>query len=39
MPECAVMLNAAAPRLFLLELVRLGLSREPEFPDLGGTFD
>jgi arylsulfatase I/J len=25
--------------LFLLELVRLGLSHAPEFPDLGGTFD
>ena len=29
----------AAPPLFLLELVRLGLSHEPEFPDLGGTLD
>ena len=25
--------------LFLLELVRLGLSHAPEFPDLGGTED
>jgi arylsulfatase A-like enzyme len=25
--------------LFLLELVRLGLSHAPEFPDLGGSFD
>ena len=25
--------------LFLLELVRLGLSHAPEFPDLGGTLD
>jgi arylsulfatase A-like enzyme len=31
--------KAAAPPLFLLELVRLGLSHEPEFPDLGGTLD
>jgi len=29
----------AAPPLFLLELVRLGLSHKPEFPDLGGTED
>jgi arylsulfatase I/J len=29
----------AAPPLFLLELVRLGLSHEPAFPDLGGTSD
>jgi arylsulfatase I/J len=29
----------AAQPLFLLELVRLGLSHEPEFPDLGGTYD
>ncbi len=29
----------AAPPLFMLELVRLGLSHEPEFPDLGGTLD
>jgi arylsulfatase A-like enzyme len=29
----------AAPPLFLLELVRLGLSHAPEFPDLGGTAD
>jgi arylsulfatase I/J len=29
----------AAPPLFLLELVRLGLSHEPQFPDLGGTYD
>ncbi len=29
----------ATPPLFLLELVRLGLSHEPEFPDLGGTLD
>lgn len=29
----------AAPPLFLLELVRLGLSHKPEFPDLGGTYD
>ena len=27
------------PPLFLLELVRLGLSHAPEFPDLGGTED
>ena len=30
--------QAASP-LFLLELVRLGLSHKPEFPDLGGTDD
>lgn len=29
----------AARPLFLLELVRLGLSHEPEFPNLGGTYD
>ncbi len=29
----------AAPPLFLLELVRLGLSHQPEFPDLGGAYD
>jgi arylsulfatase A-like enzyme len=29
----------AAPSLFLMELVRLGLSHEPEFPDLGGPYD
>ena len=29
----------AAPPLFLLELVRLGLSHKPEFPALGGTDD
>jgi arylsulfatase I/J len=29
----------AAPPLFLLELVRLGLSHQPQFPDLGGTYD
>ena len=29
----------AAPPLFLLELVRLGLSHKPEFPDLGGAYD
>ena len=29
----------AAPPLFLLELVRLGLSHKPEFPDVGGTYD
>jgi len=29
----------AAPPLFLLELVRLGLSHKPEFPGLGGTDD
>ena len=29
----------AKPPLFLLELVRLGLSHAPEFPDLGGTLD
>jgi arylsulfatase I/J len=29
----------AAPPLFMLELVRLGLSHKPEFPDLGGTYD
>jgi arylsulfatase A-like enzyme len=29
----------AAPPLFLMELVRLGLSHEPEFPDLGGPYD
>ena len=29
----------AAPPLFLLELVRLGLSHKPEFPDVGGTDD
>jgi len=29
----------AAPPLFLLELVRLGLSHKPEFPDLGGAED
>ena len=29
----------AAPPLFLLELVRLGLSHEPQFPDLGGPYD
>jgi arylsulfatase A-like enzyme len=29
----------AQPPLFLLELVRLGLSHAPEFPDLGGTLD
>lgn len=30
--------QAAAP-LFMMELVRLGLSHEPTFPDLGGTMD
>jgi arylsulfatase I/J len=29
----------AVPPLFLLELVRLGLSHAPDFPDLGGTDD
>ena len=29
----------AAPPLFLMELVRLGLSHAPEFSDLGGTDD
>ena len=29
----------AAPPLFLLELVRLGVSHKPEFPDVGGTYD
>jgi arylsulfatase I/J len=29
----------AKPPLFLLELVRLGLSHAQEFPDLGGTLD
>jgi hypothetical protein len=29
----------ASPPLFLLELVRLGLSHAPEFPDLGGAYD
>jgi arylsulfatase A-like enzyme len=29
----------SAPPLFLLELIRLGLSHEPQFPDLGGTSD
>ena len=29
----------AKPPLFLLELVRLGLSHAPEFPDIGGTLD
>ena len=29
----------AAPPLFLMELVRLGLSHAPQFPDLGGTMD
>jgi arylsulfatase I/J len=29
----------AVPPLFLMELVRLGLSHEPKFPDLGGTDD
>ena len=29
----------ATPPLFLLELIRLGLSHAPEFPDLGGTLD
>jgi arylsulfatase A-like enzyme len=29
----------ATPPLFLLELVRLGLSHKPNFPDLGGTDD
>jgi arylsulfatase A-like enzyme len=29
----------ATPPLFLLELVRLGLSHKPEFPDLGGPAD
>ena len=29
----------AAPPLFLLELVRLGLSHAPQFPDLGGPDD
>lgn len=29
----------AKPPLFLLELVRLGLSHAPEFPDLGGPAD
>lgn len=29
----------AKPPLFLMELVRLGLSHAPEFPDLGGTLD
>jgi arylsulfatase I/J len=29
----------AKPPLFLLELIRLGLSHAPEFPDLGGTLD
>ena len=29
----------ASPPLFLLELVRLGLSHAPEFPDLGGADD
>ena len=29
----------AAPPLFLSELIRLGLSHEPQFPDVGGTYD
>ena len=29
----------AAPPLFLSELVRLGLSHAPDFPDLGGIDD
>ena len=29
----------AAPPLFLTELVRLGLSHAPDFPDIGGTDD
>jgi arylsulfatase A-like enzyme len=29
----------AAPPLFLSELVRLGVSHAPDFPDLGGTDD
>ncbi|MGE5774491.1 MAG: hypothetical protein ACM3Z4_21100, partial [Hyphomicrobiales bacterium] len=29
----------ASPPLFLLELVRLGLSHAPEFSDLGGPSD
>lgn len=29
----------ASPPLFLLELVRLGLSHAPQFPDLGGAYD
>jgi arylsulfatase A-like enzyme len=29
----------AVPPLFLRELIRLGLSHAPDFPDLGGTFD
>jgi arylsulfatase A-like enzyme len=29
----------AVPPLFLMELIRLGLSHAPQFPDLGGTFD
>jgi arylsulfatase A-like enzyme len=29
----------AAPPLFLMELIRLGLSHAPDFPELGGTND
>ncbi len=29
----------ATPPLFMMELVRLGLSHAPQFPDLGGTLD
>jgi arylsulfatase A-like enzyme len=29
----------AKPPLFLMEMVRLGLSHAPEFPDFGGTYD
>ena len=29
----------ASPPLFLSELVRLGLSHAPQFPDLGGAYD
>ena len=29
----------AVPPLFLMELIRLGLSHAPDFPDLGGTDD
>jgi arylsulfatase I/J len=29
----------ASPPLFLLELIRLGLSHAPEFPNLGGAYD
>ena len=29
----------AAPPLFMMEMVRLGLSHAPQFPDLGGTDD